>query len=143
MEDLSKALAVNKSITNLNLSVFLLYDLVAIFLNVEYKRISMEEPQFKSLSTTLKRNKTLKHLKLNHVCSSYEPIYDDYWDDGPEDGDREYGMGFICKLMGKAVGSSCLESFSFCVFFLLNRLFCPLVRCNDSHTAFHLSRKTL
>ena len=77
----------------------------------------MDEVEFESLSAALKRNRTLKHLKLNYVCSNYEPIYVGHWDEDSEGDTEEHGLGLMCRVMGEAVGSSCLESFSFCVLF--------------------------
>src|SRR3990167_10382456 len=78
----------------------------------------MGEVEFESLSAALKRNRTLKHLKLNYVCSNYEPIYEG-WDI------EECGLGLMCRVMGEAVGSSSLESFSFCVLFSIIGLLRP------------------
>ena len=76
----------------------------------------MNVEQFKSLGAAFKSNRTLKDFKLNNVCLKQEEAGDVLWED-QEGKDNKNDMSLVCTAMGEAVGSSCLESFSFCVIF--------------------------
>ena len=73
----------------------------------------MNVAEFKSLGAAFKSNSTLKDFKLNNICLKQEAGDEEH----QEGKDNKNEMRRVCTAMGEAVGSSCLESFSFCVIF--------------------------